>query len=77
MNESNMAMKEFIRLEIKFDKETGKEKGSWKGGTMGTSIDISVGESPLDAFTRYGTAVESTRNYKNTNRGFTDIKVVL
>lgn len=29
----------FRRLDIDFDKETGPEKGSWKGGTLGLSHD--------------------------------------
>lgn len=29
----------YRRLDIDFDKETGPEKGSWKGGTMGLSCD--------------------------------------
>lgn len=40
-------------LSIKFDKETGPEKGSWKGGTMGTGIDMLPGELHEAAFRRY------------------------
>lgn len=40
-------------LDISFNKETGTEKGSWKGGTMGTGIDMLPGELHEDAFKRY------------------------
>lgn len=41
-------------LEIKFDKETGKRKGSWKGGTVGTSIEfLNYEELPVDAMKRF------------------------
>ena len=47
--------KVYRRLEIKFENETGPRSGSWKGGTMGTSINLEDGESALSAFIRYGT----------------------
>lgn len=40
-------------LSIGFDKETGPEKGSWKGGTMGTGIEMLPGELHEAAFRRY------------------------
>jgi hypothetical protein len=40
-------------LNIDFSEETGPRKGDWKGGTVGTSIDISPGESASHAFKRY------------------------
>lgn len=40
-------------LSIEFDKECGPEKGSWKGGTMGTGIDMLPGELHEAAFRRY------------------------
>lgn len=40
-------------LDIKFSGETGKRKGSWKGGTIGHSIDMLTGESHEAAFRRY------------------------
>jgi hypothetical protein len=64
------------RLDINFEKETGYEKGSWKGGTMGTSTDIAVGESPLEAFTRYGTSEDRFKYHGMRNRGFTNIEIV-
>ncbi len=40
-------------LHIEFSDETGPEKGSWKGGTMGTGIDMLPGELHEEAFRRY------------------------
>lgn len=40
-------------LSINFSGETGPEKGSWKGGTCGTGIDMLPGELHEDAFRRY------------------------
>ena len=40
-------------LDIRFKKETGKRKGSWKGGTIGHSIDMLAGELHEAAFRRY------------------------
>jgi hypothetical protein len=34
----------FVQLDIKFDGETGPEKGSWKGGTIGTGIKAEKGD---------------------------------
>lgn len=41
------------RLDIEFNVETGPEKGSWKGGTTGTSIDMLPGEMHEGAMRRY------------------------
>lgn len=40
-------------LDISFDKEVGTEKGSWKGGLMGTGIDMLPGELHEAAFRRF------------------------
>lgn len=40
-------------LDIRFSSETGKRKGSWKGGTIGHSIDMLPGELHESAFRRY------------------------
>lgn len=40
-------------LNLEFSDETGPEKGSWKGGTIGTSIDMLPGELHEAAFRRY------------------------
>ena len=60
-------------LNIEFEKETGRQKGSWKGGTMGTSTDIKIIQSALSAFTKYGTSETREKYHGMVNRGFTDI----
>jgi hypothetical protein len=40
-------------LDIEFSGETGDRKGSWKGGTMGHSIEMLPGELHEAAFRRY------------------------
>lgn len=40
-------------LDINFSAETGKRKGSWKGGTVGHSINMLPGELHEAAFRRY------------------------
>jgi hypothetical protein len=40
-------------LDIRFSGETGKRKGSWKGGTVGHSIEMNPGELHESAFRRY------------------------
>ena len=40
-------------LSIEFSSEVGPEKGSWKGGLMGTGIDMLPGELHEAAFRRY------------------------
>ncbi|MES2634045.1 MAG: hypothetical protein V4669_13810 [Pseudomonadota bacterium] len=40
-------------MHIEFDKEVGREKGSWKGGTLGHGIDLLPGELHEAAFRRY------------------------
>lgn len=40
-------------LDLEFSKETGKRKGSWKGGTIGHSIEMQPGELHEAAFRRY------------------------
>lgn len=40
-------------LEISFNKEVGPEKGSWKGGTMGHSIEIDADELHYSGIQRY------------------------
>lgn len=52
-------MKHFFRpkirrdLYIRFSEEVGPGKGSWKGGTLGHSIEMFLNETPKDAFRRY------------------------
>lgn len=40
-------------LDIRFSGETGKRKGSWKGGTIGHSIKMQPGELHESTFRRY------------------------
>lgn len=40
-------------LDIAFSRETGPRKGSWKGGTIGTGIEMLPGELHEAAFRRY------------------------
>jgi hypothetical protein len=51
-------------LEISFSKEVGERKGSWKGGTIGHSIEMLPGELHAGAFRRYA-----------AKHGFTDVHV--
>jgi hypothetical protein len=47
-------------LDIRFSGETGRRKGSWKGGTIGTGIDMLPGELHEAAFRRYCAANRMT-----------------
>ncbi len=47
-------------LDIHFSGETGRRKGSWKGGTIGHSIDTLPGELHAAAFERYCSKHEMT-----------------
>lgn len=40
-------------LDLRFSSEVGRRKGSWKGGTIGHSIDMLPGELHQSAFERY------------------------
>ncbi|MCK9369606.1 hypothetical protein M0R04_06835 [Candidatus Dojkabacteria bacterium] len=40
-------------IDISFNKGTGSRKGSWKGGTLGTGIEMQPGEAISSAFLRY------------------------
>lgn len=48
-------------LDLKFSEEVGPEKGSWKGGTIGTGCDMHQGETPEQAFRRYCDKPQSSR----------------
>ena len=63
-------------LNIEFEKETGRQKGSWKGGTTGTGIRMTADETPLTAFKRYALGDESQKYYGIVNREFTDIEII-
>lgn len=47
-------------LSISFEKEVGRGKGSWKGGTIGTCIDMRTNDTPATAFRRYCKAHDLT-----------------
>lgn len=47
-------------LDIAFSAETGRRKGSWKGGTVGHSIALEPGELHESAFRRYCAEHEMT-----------------
>jgi hypothetical protein len=61
-------------LDIEFSGETGPEKGSWKGGTIGTGIDMKPGELHEAAFRRYCDEEHRSkyRKYKITFTGRAD-----
>lgn len=40
-------------LDLRFSAEVGPEKGSWKGGTIGTGCEMLAGDTPESAFRRY------------------------
>jgi hypothetical protein len=40
-------------LNITFSAEVGPDKGSWKGGLIGTSIDVEENETAESAFKRF------------------------
>jgi hypothetical protein len=47
-------------LDIRFSKETGERKGSWKGGTIGHSIEMLPNETADQAMARYCTEHKMT-----------------
>lgn len=56
-------------LDLDFSKETGRRKGSWKGGTMGHSIEMLPGEFHEAAFKRYCEG-DDTRHGKKRDMNF-------
>lgn len=40
-------------LDLRFSVEVGPEKGSWKGGTIGTGCEMIPSDTPASAFRRY------------------------
>lgn len=56
-------------LSINFSSEVGPEKGSWKGGTTGHSIEMLSGETPESAFRRYCSQAHRSK-YKTFNLEF-------
>jgi hypothetical protein len=39
-------------IDVNFDKEVGKKKGSWKGGVTGCGYKMRKSESPLECLRR-------------------------
>ena len=68
--------KDYLRMDIAFDKETGYEKGSWKGGTIGTSCEVMPGETPLVAFHRYAGETDRYKNHGRKPRGMSNIRII-
>lgn len=56
-------------LNLEFDHEVGPEKGSWKGGTVGTSAEMRKEDHPINAFRRWCDKehrARGSRHYKLT-----------
>ena len=49
-------------LDIEFDTEVGSDKGSWKGGLVGTGIDMEPGELHEAAFRRFCSQQHRAKN---------------
>lgn len=62
------------QLDIEFDQEVGPEKGSWKGGLIGTSIVMNEGELPEEAFKRYCDEEHRARHSKKYKVKYIGIK---
>lgn len=59
-------------LDIEFSAETGPEKGSWKGGTIGTGIDMLPGELHEQAMRRFCNQ-EHRSKYRPYNMKFIEV----
>lgn len=51
-------------LDIDFSNEVGRDKSSWKGGTIGHSIEMLPNENPAQAFSRYCEQEHRSKNGK-------------
>lgn len=49
---TNLFSKKTKSLDINFDQEVGKGKGTWKGGTLGCGYSFKAGETPLECLRR-------------------------
>lgn len=52
-------------LDIRFNKEIGKDKGTWKGGLIGHSLEVIPGELHEQVFRRYCEQKVRSRNGKS------------
>ena len=66
-------------LDLSFEKEIGQRKGSWKGGTMGHSVNMLEGETPEVVFKRYclDPTVRGGRESEETNMTFVGTNVTI
>lgn len=64
------------KLDISFNKEVGRQKGSWKGGTTAHAIVMLHGETAEQAFIRYGNQMNYEKYHGDVQRDFTNIKKV-
>jgi hypothetical protein len=64
------------RLYVDYDKETGYEKGSWKGGILGHSIPLKYQENPVETFQRYGAESGSYKYHGIKPRSYSNIEVI-
>jgi hypothetical protein len=49
---TNLFAKKRRTISIDFDKEVGKQKGSWKGGCVGCGYDLKSDETPVECLRR-------------------------
>jgi len=50
-------------LIAEFSDEMGSERGSWKGGVIGTSCSMRPGETPMDAINRFLNEAQETHGW--------------
>jgi hypothetical protein len=67
---------EYYAIEVEYNKETGYEKGSWKGGTMAHGIQLQYGEDPVEAFKRYGSEDDRYKNHGTKPRGYKNVAIM-
>jgi hypothetical protein len=63
-------------LDMQFSSDIGHNKSTWKGGTIGHSVELLHGESALEAFIRYGSEIERYREVGSQSRAFSNITEV-
>lgn len=61
---SKIITQHIFPLDLRFSEEVGPQKGSWKGGTIGTGCDMLPGETPEQAFRRYCEKLHSSKGNK-------------
>jgi hypothetical protein len=66
----------YKHVDFSFDKEVGRQKGDWKGGTTAYSAGIEEGDTLFEAFVRYGTSLERCNGYGQVNREFSNMRIV-